>query len=253
MVIGAYIHGGFGYNTHTLQDIRRILAGCPEIEEEILISPTVSGYDTVTYSNSEGVTVWLGRRGIGDVERPDNDVWQVSHVTAQTKQALNDFVERLEELEAERAKQIVKSWRDVKWSTDCLESLNNRQIMVVDATLDATLQGRVILKHVQLDSAFEDDGHVIEWVDRKLHHEGLPEAECIEYIAEEVGPYEFVSLEAALMTRDMWRVLSHDSSMIDCMVAGLIERGHVRRLRDWTGWGGTYPFSFASQAGGDRL
>ena len=239
MTIGTYIRGGFGYTAHTLQDIHRIMTGSPDIEEGILISAKVSGYDIIVCSSNEGVTAWVARRVIGDVERPDNDVWQVSHVVAHTEQDLNDFVERLEALEAKRAKQILGSWRGLGWPTDYLETLSNRQIVVVDATIDATIQARSTLEHVRLTSAFDGEGHTITWTDQRTHRDDLPVAKCIEYIAGRIGPYEFVSFEAALLTRDMWAVLNHDSSMTECMVAGLTEMGHVRLLPDWTGWGDT--------------
>ena len=245
---GFHIRGGFGFNAHVLQDIHKVLTGFHDTEGEIFISPQVSDFDAIPFSNGDGTEVWLGRRQIGNEERPYQDVWQISHVVTQTEEALDEFGWLLEGLEEERADQIIESWKNAGWSTDYLETLSDRLIMVVDASLDVGLHsGKVIINDVQLKSAFEDGGAEIVWETSQRNHAYMPDPECIEYIADKIGPYEFVSLEAARVTWYMWRGLNGDHGATECMVAGLEAMGHVRRLSDWVGWEeGIHPFSFIS-------
>ncbi len=241
-----HIRGGFGHNAHILQDVRKILTGLHNAEEEILMAPLANDCTTVNFSNEDGLEVWLGRKEMGDEERPYRDTWVISHVAGQTKAQVDEFVEFLEGLEEERADQIIESWKNAGWSTDYLETLSDRLIMVVDASLDVGLHGgKVIIDNVQLESAFEDGGGKIVWEASQRNHAYMPQSECIEFIADKIGPYEFTSLEAARVTWYMWRGLNQDTDAVECMVAGLETMGHVRRLPDWTGWEeGTHPFSF---------
>lgn len=243
-----HIRGGFGHNVHILPDIYKALTGFDSPEDEILISPSTTDYTTMCFAHEDKITVWLGRKQIGEEERPNQDVWVISHVVANSEEDLDEFVELLEDLERERAEQIIESWKIAGWPTDYLETLSDRHIMVVDSLTDFWA-GKHSLEHVQLDEAFEGGGGLVA---ATVHVRGttkLPDSECKEYIAERIGPYEFTSLEAARIAWVMWIGVHHDPGATECMVAGLEAMGYIRRLPDWTGWEqGTHPFSFLDRS-----
>ena len=249
MVAEFHIRGGFGHNAHILQDVRKVLTGFDDLEGEVFICPSAGDLRVITYANDDGTEVWLGRRKIGDRERPYQDVWQISHVVAQTQERLEEFLAALEYLEYERATQIIESWKEAGWPTEYLETLTDRQIMVVDAMLDNGLGGKTILHNVGLRSAFENGSSQVVWEATQVHRDYMPVPECIEYIAAHIAPYEFLSLEAARLARFMWGSLNQNSEAAKCMVTGLVEEGHIRRLPNWTGWGDIYPFGFLSHPG----
>ena len=225
-----HIVGGFGHNAHILQDVHKVLTGFDDPEEEVFICPSAGTQSVIGCANADGTEVWLGRRKVGDRERPYQDVWQISHVVAQTQEHLEEFLAALEQLEYERATQIIEAWHEAGWPTDYLETLSDRQVMVVDALLDNGLGDKTILRHVGLRSAFEDGSARVVWEATQVHHDYTPVPECVEYITAQIGPYEFVSLEATRLAWLMWGSLNQHPDAAKCMVAGLVEEGYIRQL-----------------------
>ena len=243
----AHIRGGFGNNAHVLPDIHKALSGYDHPVAEIGISFEADDHDALSFIGNNDLVVWLGRRKGSNEKRPYYDVWQISHVTAQTEEDIDKFVADLEDLEKERAKQIVESWQKAGWSIDQLRTFNDRLIMVIDTVIDSDLMDGTTIKQVLLLSAFNENSDVISWEASQSHQAYMPDSECKERLAEKLGPYEFASIEGARLAWFMWRELNQDPGAVDCMVAGLLAMGHIYQLSDGE-WGGASPFSFLSGA-----
>ena len=76
------------------------------------------------------------------------------------------FASSLEELEATRARQILDLWESKNWSTDRLRELTDRQIMVVDDTVEIG-PGEGVIDFVELERAFEEGAEsVVSFISR---------------------------------------------------------------------------------------
>ena len=245
-----YVRGNYGHNLHTVRDIFLITSGLSnepfDDNERFLegVDQKVADASEVTVQGENGLTVWL-KHDEKITQGVVRTVLSIERVEADTQEEVDRFDEALEKLEAIRAQQILDSWTATGWSTDLLRSLSNRRIMVIDVMLDLWSEGNVI-KNVELLSAFErDTAKVAAEVTRKVTIH-LPESECVEYIAERIGPYEFTSLESACLIRDVWNVFGDNSDVIDCMVYGMVADDHIKQLPDWTDWTGYRPYPFLS-------
>lgn len=239
----------FGYNLHTLHDIRKIINALaygpfgPDDEDMLPTDFTIPDCESIMLRSGSDLTVWLKRDTIivGDEAK---NVFSVDRVKADTWDDIAKFVDALEELEATRARQILSFWQDAGWPIDRLGNLTDRQIMVVDALLDRWSDGSVV-DFVQIEKAFDnEDDHVISAIVSKKVQVHLPEDSCVEYIADRLGPYEFTGLEGACIARDVWNTFRGEPEIMDCMVWGLLGRGHIQQLPDWSGWGNPYPYGF---------
>ena len=119
--------------------------------------------------------------------------------------------------------------------------------MVVDTIVDTWVDGKVT-SNVKLLSAFagKRGGEFVANVTQEVVVH-LPEPECVEYIADKIGPYEFVSLDSACLIRDVWNVFRENSDVIDCVVHGMLAGGRIKQLPDWTNWTSCYPFMSPSR------
>ena len=238
----------FGYNSHTIHDIRMIVDvtdNGPFKGGEDLLAMDFESPDSenIAIESESGLAVHLKRdtKVVGDEVR---DVFSIDRVEADKRDDINKFVHALEELEATRARQILNSWQDAGWSIDRLQQLSNRRIMVADGLLERWSGGNVT-DSVQLERAFENqDSAVITALVGTRVTAHLPEADCLEYIAGSIGPYEFTGPEGASIARDVWNTFRDEPKIMDCMILGLIEDGHIQQRPNWRGWGSHYPFGF---------
>ena len=215
----------------------------PPIDSEFLNS------DNIGIESEGGLVVWL-KRDTGAGRDQARNVFSVDRVEADTLDDINRFTVALEELEATRARQILDSWQGAGWAIDRLQQLSHRQVMVIDSLLESWSDGNVI-NSVQLERAFEDqDNNVIVATVGRQMRTRLPDADCVEYIADYVGPYEFVDIEGSCIARDVWNVFRDRLEIMDCTIWGLVKVGHIQQRPDWQGWGSHYPFGFLKTAPG---